>query len=157
MTITRAPVTIGGRRRRVIRTAVLIAAAGASAICFSRFDHVMGLFDWRADTNNEQGYLERLYGDEGIVRSRRVVEEARLRMPEDARYRVEVGPNLEEGNRFTTLIIAEFLQYFLLPRRQVADDTAKWGFCYGCDPETFGRPFEPLADAGNGVSFGRLG
>ena len=135
---------------------MILCAAAATLVCLTRFDQVMGLYDWRADRNDAQGYLERLYGDDGVVRSRRVVEEARARMPEDARYRVVVGPRLGEGNRFTSVVVAEFLDYFLLPRRQVDDASADWAFCYGCDTAALGKRYEPLADAGNGVSFGRL-
>ena len=67
-----------------------------------------------------------------------------------------VGPRLGEGNRFTSVVIAEFLDYFLLPRRQVDDVSAHWVFCYGCDIARLGKRYEPLTDAGNGVSFGRL-
>jgi hypothetical protein len=146
----------GVRRRKVVRAGVVACAALAALICLERLDQVMGLYDWRADRNDRQGYLARLYGDDGVVRSRRVVEEARLRMPADARYRVVVGPGLGPGNRFTPVVVAEFLEYFLLPRRQVDDATAEWAFCYGCDPASLGRRYEKLADAGNGVSFGRL-
>ena len=123
----------GRSRYRLVRAGVILCAAAATLVCLTRFDQVMGLYDWRADRNDAQGYLERLYGDDGVVRRRRVVEEARARMPEDARYRVVVGPRLGEGNRFTSVVVAEFLDYFLLPRRQVDDVSADWAFCYGCD------------------------
>ena len=147
---------MGRLRRSAVRSGALLCAAVATLVCLERFDQVLGLFDWRADQASAQGYLERLYADEGVVGSRAVVEEGRARMPADAKYRVVVGPDLRGGNRFTPLVVAEFLNYFLLPRRQVDDTTADWVFCYGCDPEALGERFEPLADAGNGISFGRL-
>jgi hypothetical protein len=128
----------------------------AALVCLERFDQVLGLFDWRADRNASQSYLELLYADEGVVGDRRVVEEARLRMPDDARYRVVVGPDLQAGNRFTPVVIAEYLEYFLLPRRQVDDASAEWALCYGCDPRELGQGRVQVADGGNGVSFWRL-
>jgi hypothetical protein len=148
--------TITRRRRTVVRGGVVLCAVVATLLCLHRLDQVMGLFDFRADRNSAQGYLERLYADDGVVRSRRVVEAARARMPDDAAYAVVVGDELGAGNRFTPLVAAEFLNYFLLPRRQVDVATADWAFCFGCDPQTLGRRFEPVARAPGGISFGRL-
>jgi hypothetical protein len=117
-------------------------------------DEIMGLFDWRADRNAAQGYLEREYSDGGAVMSPEVVEVARRAMPDAARYRVVLGDGLVGEGRFTRLIVADFLRYFLLPRRQAPG--ASWVFCYGCDSTRLGGRFEVLADGGNGVVFGRV-
>jgi hypothetical protein len=149
-------VAITGRRRSIVRGGVVLCAAVATLLCIHRLDQVMGLFDFRADRNAAQGYLERVYADDGVVHSRRIVEEARANMPDDAAYAVVVGPGLRGGNRFTPLVVGEFLNYFLLPRRQVGLDRADWVFCYGCDTRTLGRRFVQVARAPGGVSFGRL-
>jgi hypothetical protein len=145
-----------GARGRAVAAAVLLCVAVATLGSLERFDQVIGLFDWRADRNSSQSYLELLYADEGVVGDRDVIEEARLRMPEDATYRVVVGQDLRAGNRFTPLVIAEYLEYFLLPRRQVGDASAEWALCYGCDPRTLGAGRVRMADGRNGVSFWRL-
>lgn len=145
------------RRRAALRGAAIACVALAAATAASRADEALGLFDYRADRNARLGYLERLYADEGVVLSRRVVEEARARMPPRASYRVVLGPRLEREHRFTRVIVADFLRFFLLPRRRTSSADAEWVVCYGCDPDALGPGrFVVLADGGNGVLFGRL-
>ena len=62
---------------------VVVAASG-----LGRLDETLGLFDYRADRNAGLTYLDREYGDRGWAPDRRVIEDARLWMPEDARYRI---------------------------------------------------------------------
>ena len=138
-----------------MRTGVALCVAAAVVLFVARLDEALGLFDFRADENASLAYLERVYADGGIVLSRDVVEEAIARMPRDASYRVVVGRRLTEEHRFTRVVVADFLRYFLLPRRQVAGP-AEWVFCYGCDQSALGDRFVVLADAGNGVLFGRI-
>ena len=150
-------------RRRVdvprpwIRASVVACVLVTAAICVFRIDHVLGLFDWRADQNAALGYLERIYADAGVVGDRRVVEEARVWMPDDATYRVVYGPRLRADNRYVRPIAADFLKYFLLPRRQTTSTSARWVFCYGCDTSALGPGFVVLADGGDGILFGRVG
>lgn len=135
-----------------VLVAVCIVVAGGWGLL--RMDEVMGLFDWRADRNAKQTYLDREYSDGGAVPNRAVVEAARRTIPAEEPYRVVLGPRLESEGRFTQLVVADFLKYFLLPRRQAAG--AEWVLCLGCDPDTLGGSFEVLADGGDGVLFGRI-
>jgi hypothetical protein len=134
---------------------VAICVGVTSLLGLLRMDEVMGLFDWRADQNAAQGYLEREYADGGAVMHREVIEAARRVIPRDGTYRVVIGPNLTNEGRFTRLIVADFLKTFLLPRRQVPE--ADWVICYGCDRDRLGGPLEVVADAGDGVVLGRVG
>ena len=65
-----------------------------------------------------------------------VIEDARLWMPEDARYRVVRGPRWDNARRGCR---RGFLTWFLLPRRETDSSSAPWVFCYGCDLAALGR------------------
>lgn len=134
--------------------ACVLVAAALGAL---RLDEALGLYDFRADRNASLSYLERVQGDEGVVMSRAVVEEALAHMPENASYRVAFGPNLRNEHRFTRLAVEDFLAHYLLPRRQVDSPAAPWVLCYGCDVESLGAGFRVLARSEDGVVFGRLG
>ena len=143
-------------RDRVRRISVFACVAAAVLLGATRLQSVLGLYDYRADRNASLGYLERLYGDEGVVGSRHVVEDGASRMPEDVSYRVIVGPHMTGVDRFTPLIAADFLRYFLFPRRQVESGSARWILCYGCDVKALGPRFRVLSDGGNGILFGHI-
>lgn len=150
------PVTAraGSTRTTVARALVVGCVTVAGAWGLLRLDEVMGLFDWRADRNAAQPYLDREYADEGVVPNRRLVEAARRTIPPGEPYRVVLGPRLEHEGRFTRLVVADFLKYFLLPRRQAP--AAEWVLCLGCDPEALGARFEIVADGGDGSLLGRV-
>lgn len=119
----------------------------------ARLDETLGLFDWRADRNASLTYLDREYGDRGWALDRRVIEDARLWMPRDAEYGIVLGP------RWANLdgqVAADFLKYFLLPRREVSADSADWVFCYGCNVAALGKDFELLSRGRAGIVFGRI-
>lgn len=145
-----------GKAADSARATVVLCVVVAAVLAVARLDEVLGLFDWRADQNDSRGYLERLYGDEAIAGSRRVVQDAIAWMPADANYRVVVGPRLRSENRFTSALAPDFLKYYLLPRRQTQSTSARWVFCYGCEPAALGPRFRVLSAARNGVAFGRV-
>jgi hypothetical protein len=135
-----------GHARQVVVVVALAVVAGAT-----RLDEALGLLDWRADVNASRSYLDRTYADDGlVVESRRVVEDARLLMPEDATYRILIGAS-EAGVRFRD-VAPDFLRYFLLPRRE--SDDATYVFCLDCDVAALGEDFEVLSEEG-GIVFGR--
>jgi hypothetical protein len=120
-----------------------------------RLDETLGLFDFRADHNASLGYLDREYGDRGWAPDRRVVEDARLWMPDDARYVIAIGPS---WLNIDGTVGADFLKYFLLPRREVeaGSGEAEWAFCWECDRSQLGGRFEVLSRGRDGFVFGRL-
>lgn len=130
--------------------ACVVIAVGAG---MTRFDDTLGFYDLRADENASYDYAARTYPSENVVGSARVVEDARLWMPQDARYRVVFGPrSTAEVRRNAPL----FLRELLLPRLLTTSESASWVVCLGCKQSTLGRRFRLLSDDGTGVLFGRI-
>ena len=86
--------------------------------------------------------------------SGKVIEDARLWMPEDAAYRVVRGRRYPETGY--SYWAQYFLNGFLLPRRQTTSEAARWIFCFGCSDATLGR-LRVLSDDRDGLVFGRVG
>jgi hypothetical protein len=138
-----------------IRAGVVVCVAAVAAAGLLRFDETLGLFDFRADHNASLTYLDREYGDRGWAPDRRVVEDARLWMPEDARYAIAIGPVQQD---IDGKVAADFLKYFLLPRREVGAGSgeAEWAFCLACDRSQLPGRLAVLARGRDGIVFGRL-
>lgn len=145
------------RRLGVVRAGVVVCTVLAAALGLARLDEALGLYDFRADGNAALTYLERAYGDGGVVPDRSVVAEARARMPERAEYRVVIGPGAPQEGSWHPNLVADFLRYFLAPRRQTDSRAAEWVFCLGCDLSALGEDFAVLARGEGRFSFGRLG
>jgi hypothetical protein len=140
-----------------LRVGVVVCLAVACVLSLVRLDDVLGLYDYRADRNASLAYRDRLYGEPfNIVGSQKVVEEAGLWMPDDATYRVVVGPDLKAPSGLTAVLAPAFLEFLLLPRTQTREASATWVFCYGCDRRELGGRYEVLSDGGNGITFGRV-
>jgi hypothetical protein len=114
-------------------------------------DALPGQNHW-ATLNSEHTYAQRTFPSDEFIGSARVAEDARLWMPRDARYRILVGPGLE--NSPWSYAAPGFLTGFLLPRRRVFEGDAPWVICIRCDRST--TNLEVLSDGGNGIVFGRL-
>jgi hypothetical protein len=151
------PGEIGRARRFAIGVGVVACVLVALGLSLIRIDSALGLFDFRADTNASRTYLDRLYGEPfDILGDHKVVVDALLWMPEDASYRVVVGPARGERSAVAQEQAPEFLRFVLLPRRRTDDGTAPWIFCFGCDPSSLPPGFEVLSEGGGGVLFGRV-
>ena len=143
---------MSARRQRVARVGVFVVVALAVVAGVARLQHAFGLLDWRADLNASRTYLDRSYADNGqVIEDRRVVEDARLWMPEDATYRLVIGER-KSRVRFSD-VAPDFLRYFLLPRRESAD--AQYVFCINCRAFELGDDVE-LLSRGRSILFGRL-
>jgi len=136
-----------------IRAGVVLCVLAAALGGLARLDETLGLFDWRADRNASLTYLDREYGDRGWALDRRVIEDGRLWMPRDAEYGIVLGASWDN---LDGQVAADFLKYFLLPRREVDADSAPWVFCYGCDVAGLGDGFEALSRGRDGIVFGRV-
>ena len=101
-----------------------------------------------AATFNERTYPEIEFLPQGA----RVMEDARLWMPEDTTYRVVNGP---DGSADQASSLRTFLLVLLMPRSQTQVEAATWAFCYGCSPSTLGPDYEVLSDSGHGFLFAR--
>jgi hypothetical protein len=132
-----------------------VCVAVAFGVAAARWPTALAIFDGRADANSSYTYSQRAHTHpEWSPEGGRVLEDARLWMPMDARYRVVFGPG------FDPLRTSDFTRYlllwFLLPRRPTTSSSAKWVFCYGCTSTTLGRRFDILSQAGGGPTFGRM-
>jgi hypothetical protein len=138
----------------VIRLGVVICIGLAVVVGAARYfsDALSGSAFW-ADRHSALDYATRSEPPESAVGSKKVVEDARLWMPEDAVYRIVTAPGLEGPLQWAA---PDFLAGFLLPRRQTESTDAHWVFCYQCDPAELGDRFEVLSDGGNGILFGRI-
>jgi hypothetical protein len=134
-----------------IRAGVVVCAVAAGVAGLGRLDETLGLFDWRADRNASLTYLDREYGDRGWALDRRIIEDARLWMPPDAEYGIALGPRWDN---LDGQVAADFLKYFLLPRKETSAASAPWVFCYGCDVGELGS-FEVLSRGRDEILFGR--
>jgi hypothetical protein len=137
----------------VVRIGVVATVAVACLLGAGRLDNAVAVFDFRADENHASTFTERTYPEiDTLPGGARVLEDARLWMPEDAAYRVVYGrPELEQ--RFGN--VAYFLFLLMWPRAPVEDESAPWAFCYGCTPSTLDRGHEVLSDSGQGFLFAR--
>ena len=143
------------------RVRLLVASLGVVACvgvaCFvgaGRLDDTVAIFDFRSDLHSAESYRERTYPESPwVAGSARVMEDARLWLPEDAEYRVLEARELSiaESSGYGE----HFLRTLLLPREQTESESAPWVFCYGCSPETLGPEYEVLSDSGNGLLFAR--
>ena len=77
-----------------VRIGVVACVAVASLLGAGKLDNALAVFDYRADTNAAATSNERTYPEiEFLPGWARVMEDARLWMPENAAYRVIDGPN----------------------------------------------------------------
>jgi len=136
------------------RLAAVACVAVACVLGAGRLDDSIAVFDFRADLHAAETYRERTYPESSwVAGSAKVMEEARLWMPEDAAYQVIDGPefSLEMSSGYGRY----FLLGLLLPRTQTESDSAPWVFCYGCSSSTLGPEYEVLSSSGEGFLFAR--
>ena len=101
--------------------------------------------------------LEREYGYRprvsGIIGNPEVVERARSAMPLDARYAVIVGDRWRPVREtvWSSHLEADFLRFYLLPRREVPAPEASWVFCFACDTERLRGRFETVTSVPSGL------
>jgi hypothetical protein len=136
------------------RVGVVACVVAAGLLGAGRLDNALAIFDFQADGNAALTFNERAYPEiEGLPGWTRVLEDARLWMPEDATYRVVDGPREHVETSFASL--RTYLGVLLMPRRETQLRSASWVFCYGCTPSTLGREYEVLSDSGDGLLFAR--
>ena len=151
---------MGAALSRSVRGAVLglgvVACVAASvALVVVKLDDALGFFDQQADVNASLGYEQRAHTYPGwSPAAGRVLEDARLWMPEDAEYRVVFLPGFDPER--TSDFSRYFLLNFLLPRRPTSSASTEWVICYGCENGGLGGGFELLSSTEGGPSFGRM-
>lgn len=146
----------------VIRLGVALSVVTASAFGIVGLAHALTFFDGRATSYASLTYQDRIYGyrreSPNIIRDREVVEHSLATMPRDATYRVVMGPRWRPAwrTRWSDELEADFLRYFLLPRQQTDSRSAEWLYCFACDVEALGAPFQVLFESRSGLRFGRI-
>ncbi len=159
MTRLRAPLSRASWRIDLLGTATRFGVAACVAAVFAtgvaKLNDVLGLYDLYADTNAAATYALRAHTYPGWSSAGgQVLEDARLWMPEDAAYRVVLGPQFDEVG--ATDFTRYMLLWFLLPRRPTESKSAKWVFCYGCDETVLSGRFRVLSYSPGGPAFGRV-
>jgi len=77
------------------RIGVVACVSAAGLLGAGKFDDALAVFDFQADANVAATFNERTYPEiSGLAGWASVLEDACLWMPEDATYRVVVGPRL---------------------------------------------------------------
>jgi hypothetical protein len=139
--------------QRAVRIGVVACVSAACLLGAGRLDDAVAVFDYRADLNAGATFTERTYPEfEFLPEGGKVMEDARLWMPEDARYRVIDGPDADASK---TGPLRTFLRILLMPRSETETRREPWAFCYGCSPSTLGLEYEVLSDSGHGFLFAR--
>lgn len=139
--------------RLVVRLGVVACVAAACVVAVGKLDNAVAVFDYYADANAQATYNERNYPElEFLPRGDEVMEDGRLWMPEEARYRLVAGPAALEEEAVS---LRTFLTVLLMPRMLTDDPSAPWAFCYGCSPSTLGPEYEVLSNSGHGFLFAR--
>jgi hypothetical protein len=136
-----------------VRVGVVACVAAACLLGAGRLDNALAVFDFRADANVAATFGERTYPDvEWLVGGGKVMEDARLWMPEDASYRVVGGPGSSQARSRS---LRFFLFVLLQPRARSELESTPWAFCFGCTSATLGPEYEILSDSGHGFLFAR--
>jgi hypothetical protein len=139
--------------RIAVRIGVVACVAAACVLAVGRLDDAVAVFDFQADTNVAATFNDRTYPElDGLPGAARVMEDARLWMPEDATYRLLDGPSSVER---TFISLRTYLDVLLMPRRRTQVESVPWTFCYGCTRSTLGPEYETLSDSGSGFLFAR--
>jgi hypothetical protein len=141
-------------RLRVLRFGVIGIVIVACVLAAAYYVNAIRDLDTKASDNSALDFQDRqIAGGSAVLISQDPLVLARALIPPNATYRVVAGPHLSDTTGFEEYVW-EYFRYFLMPRRP--SDDASWIICYGCDASQWGDRYEVLADAGNGVTFGRL-
>lgn len=136
-----------------IRGGVVACVVGAGLLGVTKLDNALAVFDFQADANVAATFNDRTYPElDGLPGAARVLEDARLWMPEDASYRIVDGPTAVEK---TAVSLRTYLDVLLMPRERTQVESVPWSFCYGCGRATLGPDYEVLSDSGEGLLFAR--
>jgi hypothetical protein len=146
----------------MLRSAVLaVVVATVAGVAIVKFADAMRTFDTRADANAETPLVDReLAGAHATDIDRNFLLAARRLLPENARYIVETGDNVQVSSPATLPSVHGYSLFWLLPRRQVRDTDPKgrpgYVLCFGCDTAPFRSRVHVLWDNGGGVQIARF-
>ena len=141
--------------QRFVRLGVVCCVSVAVGLGFAYWFRAVDRLQETASTNAAMNFDDREFGGgNSFVADKRALYQARALIPEDSKYRVLMGAEVEGATEFTALSIREFARYFLMPRRPAAD--ARWVICHGCDRSALGDSVDVEWDNGGGISILQL-
>jgi hypothetical protein len=133
-------------RARLGRTFSWILLAIAAAVLVWRLPAAFHEFDDRAAKNDRGGDRGRVLAlADAIDVDNEFVIAALSVLPRDARYAVMLPPSPEIAEKtygigpLTVLGLPFYLEYLLLPRRQVPPEQAQFVVCYACDTSAWDK------------------
>jgi hypothetical protein len=143
-----------GRRELAVRVGAGLILACAIVVLLIELPGRVDSLSKQADS--PKPLVERsMYAAYSIDIDRGFLLAARQLLPRNATFLVETGPNTGISTPVTLTGLPSYASYFLLPRRQILEDTADWLLCYGCDLGRWKSSFTTVWDAGNGLVIAR--
>jgi hypothetical protein len=136
-----------------VRVGVVLCVGAACLFGAGRLDDALAVFDFQADTNAAASFNDRTFpAIAELPGGQRVMEDARLWMPEDAVYVVAHRARSPKDLQASSL--RYFLRILLSPRRQTRTEPAPWLFCYRCTARKLAG-YQVLSNSGHGFVFAR--
>src|SRR2546425_3871937 len=157
-----AAIARGVQRLTLSGAAAALVVAIAFVALVVRFPAALRGFDHRAARNAAQSPVDRLIAAaDPLDIDNQFLGHALGLLPEHARYAVARPANVAEASRqgivpTTFNALPGYVQFLLLPRRQVDPAEADWLLCYGCDLGPFRRRLDLGWRDGNGLAVGKL-
>jgi hypothetical protein len=143
------------RKREASSAVVVLCVALTLAVGGVHYLQAISQLGDTASSNSSLSFDDReIAGGNSIVVDQRAPYEARALIPVNDSYHVVVGSSLHQWTELTQGYVAQWLTYFLMPRRP--KENAKWIICYGCDSTTLGSGYEVRWRDREGISIGRL-
>ena len=127
---------------------LVLVTAVAAVFAYPGVIHELGD---EASSNSRLSFTDReIAGGNGVVDDQRAVYEARARIPVDGTYQMAVSDDFVAESALTNLYVANYFEYFLMPRRPA--EGAPWVICYGCDVDAFGAGATEVWTNDEGIS-----
>ena len=134
-----------------LRVGVVFLVLVTAVAAVIRYPGVVDELGDEASSNSRLSFTDReIAGGNGVVDDQRAVYEARARIPSDATYQVAVSDDFQADSVLTTLYVANYFEYFLMPRRPA--EGAPWVICYGCDVDAYGANATEVWTNDQGIS-----
>ena len=137
------------------RLAAASCAVVAIAVLLYEVPHAVHTLGSEAHANASLSFADRdIAGGNSILVDQLAAYAARGLIPPNDPFSVVTGSGLKVTTPLTLQAISPWLNYFLMPRRQVGG--AHWVICYGCDPSKLGGTYRALWQDDKGISVGTV-
>jgi len=128
-----------------VRIAALALGGVAATLFLVRLPFAVVKIDHRASFNGRESAATRtIQGADGLAIDNTFAEQALTLLPSRAAYVVAMPQSQQVANQYhippTTMnALPLYMQFLLLPRRQVDAAHARYVLCYACDTDPFDR------------------